>query len=119
MAYIKIDTIQPVYDGMPLTFEAPCDCTATEGLTVGTQNFVFRDVHGNTLTGVGNLFLTGALVKVILDATNGYAYIQNADTNAYLESQLAAKAPAPIVSQTDITAGSTALATGQDYLVYE
>lgn len=28
-------------------------------------------------------------------------------------------APAPIASQTDITAGSTPLATGQDYLVYK
>ena len=33
-------------------------------------------------------------MKAILDVTNGYAYIQNADTNAYLEAQLASKAPA-------------------------
>ena len=91
MAYIKINTNYPVYDGMPLTFEAPCDCTSVEGLTVTYNNestsFVFKDAHGNTLTGVGGLFAKGAYVKVILDTQNGGAYIQNADTNAYLEAK--------------------------------
>ena len=41
------------------------------------------------MTGLGKLFAAGAYVKVILDVTNGYAYIQNADTNAYLEGRLA------------------------------
>ena len=46
------------------------------------------------MTGISGLFEKGAYVKVLLDVTNGYAYIQNADTNAYLEEALNSKAPA-------------------------
>lgn len=87
MAYININTDYPIYDGMQITFKAPCDCDKTEGLRVNSKNFVFKDAHGVTLTGIGNLFSEGAYVKVILDAVNGYAYMQNADTNSYLESK--------------------------------
>lgn len=88
MAYIKIKTPYPAYDGMPLTFVAPCDCTAAEGLTVNSKNYVFKDAHGNTLTGIGNVFSKGAYVKVILDVTNACAYIQNGDNNSYLNGRI-------------------------------
>lgn len=100
MALIKIELDYPLEDGMSLTFKAPCDCTAVTGLkvyypevtdtTVTTVNktFEFRDTHLNSLIGVGNLFLTGATVKVVVDTANGYAFIQNADTNAYLENKI-------------------------------
>lgn len=87
MGYIKINTKHPVYDGAPITFRAPCDCTETEGVSVNSKNFVFKDAHGVALTGMGNLFVKDAVVKVILDVTNSCAYIQNADTNSYLESK--------------------------------
>lgn len=84
MANIKVTSQCTVYDGMPLTFQAPCDCTEVEGLTVygpdGTtsQTFTFRDAQVNDLTGVEGLFSSGAYVRVLLDTTNSYAYIQNA-----------------------------------------
>ena len=96
-ARIVLDT--PIYDGISLTFKAPCDCSAVDGIIVYyrdlteetseqcTATFTFKDAHGNTLTGIGNLFSEGAYVKVILDTNNGYAYIQNADTNGYLEEK--------------------------------
>lgn len=91
MVYIKITSECPLYDGMPVTFKAPCDCTEATGLRVyynGTsQTFTFKDAHGNTLTGIGNLFAQGAYVKVILDTTDGYAFIQNGDTNKYIEDR--------------------------------
>lgn len=87
MGYIKINTKYPVYDGAPITFRAPCDCTAADGISVNSKNFVFKDAHGVALTGMGNLFLKDAVVKVILDVTNSCAYIQNADTNSYLENK--------------------------------
>ncbi len=87
MAYIKINTKYPVYDGAPITFRAPCDCTAAEGLSVNSQNFVFKDAHNVNLKNTGNLFLKDAFVRVILDVTNSVAYLQNADTNSYLESK--------------------------------
>ena len=96
MANIKVELSHEIIDGQPVTFVAPCDCTAITGLTVeypnGSKAFTFKDAHGNTLTGVGNLFTKGAYVKAILDVANGYAYLQNADTNAYLEAQLYNKA---------------------------
>jgi uncharacterized protein YjdB len=49
--------------------------------------FTMKDSHGNTLTGLGNLFTEGAYVHAILDTVNGFAYIQNPDTNGYLESK--------------------------------
>lgn len=93
MAKIKVTSECPLYDGMSITFRAPCDCTAVDGLTVTygetSATFAFRDAHGNDLTGIGNLFAAGAYVKAILDTTSGHAYLQNADTNTYIETSLA------------------------------
>lgn len=94
MATLRVDLMEPLIDGMDIRFKAPCDCTAVESLTVYYRNeadeeksqvFTFRDAHGNDLTGVGNLFTTGAYLKVIVDTANSYAYLQNADTNKYIE----------------------------------
>jgi hypothetical protein len=51
------------------------------------STFVFKDTHGNVLTGIRNLFNGGSYVKVVLDTTTRSAYIQNADTNSYLEGK--------------------------------
>lgn len=94
MARIKIELDSELIDGQPITFAAPCNCDEIEGLIVyhpnGHRSFDFTDAHGNALTGLGNLFARGAYVKAILDVTSGSAYLQNADTNAYLETRLAA-----------------------------
>ena len=99
MAYIKLTLDHPLVDGETLTFKAPCDNTAVTGLKVyyvtltesaetkRSATFTFKDAHGNDLTSVGNLFTSGAYIKAILDTTNGYAYLQNADTNQYLENK--------------------------------
>lgn len=99
MAYIKLTLDHPLVDGESITFKAPCDCTEISGVkiyyvtvtdsvsTEMSKTFVFRDAHGNDLTNSGNLFVNGSYIKIILDVTNGYAYIQNSDTNAYLENK--------------------------------
>lgn len=96
MAQIKIDLPTSLLDGMDIKFKAPCDCTSITGLLIcyptdgdemDSKSFTFRDSHGNDLTGLGNLFSAGSYVKVIVDTENGYAYLQNADTNAYLEGK--------------------------------
>ncbi len=107
MANIKIELGHPIIDGMPLSFRAPCNCNQVTGIKVEWQDgdekhfivFSFADAHGNNLTGLGNLFSTGAMVRVVLDTTNAKAYIQNADTNAYLEGQLGAKVPKPAAAK--------------------
>ena len=101
MANIIVNLNHPIHDGMPLTFRAACHCNEIEGLvvnyvevsedssTAASKTFVFKDAQGNILTGLGNLFSKGAYVRVLLDTENGFAYIQNATTNGYLEKRLA------------------------------
>lgn len=96
MANIRITLNGTLTDGHNVTFKAPCDCSEVEFLNVchvkdGTQAstlFTMKDAHGNNLTGLGNLFVQGAYVKVVLDTQNKFAYLQNAATNGYLESKL-------------------------------
>lgn len=121
MAKVKITLNYQIEDGTNLSFRAPCNCTAVDGLTVTyprvtentavqtTQNFSFKDAHGGVLTGLGNVFSTGALVKVLLDVTTGSAYIQNAGTNSYLENALATKAP--LEHTQDVSHGGTGATT--------
>lgn len=95
MAKIKVTSKCAIYDGMIMTFKAPCDCTVADGINVYVQNekhtFLFRDAHGNDVSGIDDLFTIDTYVTVSLDTTSGYAYLQNADTNAYLEEALAGK----------------------------
>ena len=98
MANIKITLDHEIVDGESVTFKAPCDCTEVTGIKVyyktvtedGTEDanktFTFRDAHCEALTGIGNLFKEGAYLTALLDTTNNYAFIQNADTNKYAES---------------------------------
>lgn len=97
MANIRIDLCGEPTDGQQVTFKAPCDCTAVTGIKAyypnggdekASMTFVMKDAHGNNLNGVGNLFLSGAFVHAILDVTNKFAYLQNADTNQYLEGKI-------------------------------
>lgn len=92
MANIITNVAFPIKDGVSFTFHAPCNCSDVDGLTVqhpeGETRFVFKDAHGNDLTGINNLFAQGSLIKVVLDVTNNAAFLQNADTNGYLERQI-------------------------------
>lgn len=96
MPKIKVVLSKEVIDGQPITFIAPCDCSEATGLKVsypgGTKEFAFKDSHGNNLTGITELFLKDAYVRVIVDTVNGNAFIQNADTNAYIEDTFLKKA---------------------------
>jgi len=96
MAKVKVTSKCAIYDGMIMTFKSPCDCTVVDGINVYFQNekqtFFFRDAHGNDVSEIDDLFKIDTYVTVSLDTTNGYAYLQNADTNAYLEEALAGKA---------------------------
>lgn len=98
MPKIRIDLEATVINGQSLTFKAPADCSDITGLviyypegdTVTSRNFKFADAHGIDVgSGTISLFSANALVKVILDTAHGKAYVQNADTNAYLEDRFA------------------------------
>lgn len=95
MSNIRIDLDATIYDGQTITFKSPCDCSEVTGLkiyypdmTLGgvvSQEFKFADAHGHDVGHVDELFVENVLVKIILDTTTNKAFVQNADTNAYLE----------------------------------
>ena len=98
---IKLSVNFTLADGSEIKFKAPADCSSITGLVISypdnsgntvTSNFVLTDAHGNDVGSINNLFAKNAVVKVILDVTSGQAFVQNADTNAYIEGQLARKA---------------------------
>ena len=94
MANIKVTIDYPIANGLPITFKSPADCSQVTGLTVQytegstskSKTFQFADAHGNNVGDI-DLFASNVLVKVILDVDASKAYVQNADTNAYLESR--------------------------------
>ena len=102
---IKLKVSGKVSTGRLVSFVAPCGSDTAECLTIGSKNYTICNAAGTNVAGT-NAWVSGAIVSVILNVEGAKAYIQNAD-------------PKPIISQTDITAGTTALATGQSYHVYE
>lgn len=120
MANIKVTVDYPIANGLPLTFKSPTDCSQITGLVVcypegstsTSKTFQFADAHGNNVGDI-DLFAANVLVKVILDVDAAKAYVQNADTNAYIEGELAKKAPTSHNhSASNITSGTLPVARG-------
>ena len=97
MANIRVDVNYTIKDGSKIVFRSPVDCSAITGLvvyypaedgTAASREFVLADAHGHDVGDIDHLFAENVIVKVILDVTAGMAYVQNADTNAYLEGRL-------------------------------
>jgi hypothetical protein len=107
-ATIAVDAIvvtigYSVADGSEVKFRAPVDCSEITRLQVqyidenkepASKTFAFADANGNNVSEINNLFSQGSIVKVILDFDvdidgngTGAAFVQNADTNAYLEGR--------------------------------
>lgn len=98
MANIRIDIDSVILDNQTITFKSPADCSDITGLIVyyvdnglsKSQVFQFADAHGNNVGDI-DLFASDVIVKVVLDVEASKAYVQNADTNAYLENRLKGK----------------------------
>ena len=97
---IRVDLNTPIKDGTEVVFRSPVDCSQITGLIVyftdngitASQEFALADAHGNNVGDIDHLFAENVVVKVILDVTKGMAFVQNADTNAYLEGRFDGKA---------------------------
>lgn len=94
MANIRVDVNYAIKDGSEIVFRSPVDCSAITGLVVyyttelgeaASMEFMLSDAHGHNVGDIDHLFSENVVVKVILDVTAGMAYVQNADTNAYIE----------------------------------
>lgn len=93
---IIVDLNYPIKDGTEVVFRSPVDCSQVTGLLVNYQDngpcskeFAFADANGNNVGDIDHLFAEDVPVKVILDITKNMAFVQNADTNAYLEGRFA------------------------------
>ena len=100
MPKIRVDRDLPIINGQSLTFQSPANCSDITGLiiyypegdTTKSKEFKLVDAHGVDVgSGTISLFAANALVKVVLDINQSKAFVQNADTNAYLEGKLAEK----------------------------
>ena len=87
---IRVDLTTPITDGTEVVFRSPVDCSQITGLIVyydgGSKEFAFADAHGKNVGDIDHLFAENVVVKAILDVTYAKAYVQNADTNGYIES---------------------------------
>ena len=121
MSNIRVDVSYTIQDGSELVFRSPVDCSAITGMLVyypgsdgniTSKVFAFADAHGNNVGDIDHLFAENVVVKVILDVTTGMAFVQNADTNAYLEKALSEKAPATHLKDKSNPHGVTASQVG-------
>ena len=135
---------RPAVNGEELTIQAPCDCSAVEGVQINNVVFPFYDAAGNSIVDIRNKFSTGSLIRVMIDTVNARAYILNSAcstpaahkhnasdvTAGTFGGQVTANAEAVadisvsqvrniMASMTDLTAGTSSLTSGNMYLVYE
>lgn len=98
---IRVDLNTPIKDGTEVVFRSPVDCSQITGLIVyykedgitASKEFAFADAHGTNVGDIDHLFAENVVVKVILDLSTNMAFVQNADTNAYLEGRFADVTP--------------------------
>ena len=101
---IIIDVSHKIANGDEIKFKSPVDCSEVTRLKITyineadkseTKLFAFADANGNDIGEVDNLFAKDSIVKVLLDfdkkiaGVDGAAFVQNADTNDYLENKFA------------------------------
>ncbi len=89
---IRVDLNTPIKDGTEVVFRSPVDCSQITGLIVyyngESTEFALADAHGNNVGDIDHLFAEDVVIKVILDLSKSMAFVQNADTNAYLEQRI-------------------------------
>ena len=97
MANIRVNLDYTIYDGAQVSFKSPADCSLVTGLIIyypdankneQSKEFKFADANAKDISDLNNVFGKNAIVKVILDVSSSKAFIQNANTNAYLEGEL-------------------------------
>jgi len=128
MPNIRIDLNHAPLDGETVSFKAPCNASDITGMVIYYQNdagtqasreFTLNDANGGDIGLIDNIFAEGAIVKVILDTDANNAFVQNPDTNTYLEGELAKKySPDNKPSPSDIGAAPSGFGLGgaPDYI---
>lgn len=87
MSKIKLILPDSPVTGQQISFIAPCNSDTTTCFTINDVDYIICDAAGNNLAGVAGMWVTNAFVSVIVDVDSAKAYIQNANTNKYIEEK--------------------------------
>lgn len=74
-------------NGKQISFVAPCSSLDAECMVLDNVEYAFVDAASETVAGSVYAWDKGAVVSVILNTVEGKAYVQNANTNVYLEGK--------------------------------
>ena len=99
MGKIKVNLNYPLANGKQISFYTPCESEDTQGLIINDVEYALVDADGASVVDTPNLWNRGALMSVIVDTVNMRAYIQNANSNSYLEKEIRSKADAADLEQ--------------------
>lgn len=77
MAKLKLNVPDAIATGKMVSFIAPCNCDAITCLQINGADYAIVDASGQDVLPVGNVWESGALITVSLDAESNKAYIQN------------------------------------------
>lgn len=75
--------------GKQVTFESPCNSGGLTAVVVDGVSYDLVGALGDALA--DNSFNSGAMISVIFNVEKFKAYVQNADTNTYLENKFNGK----------------------------
>lgn len=87
MSKIKVNLPVSPVNGKQISFIAPCSSADTECLLIDDVEYAVVDSDGVSVAGLENVWNSGAIVAAILNVDTHTAYIQNANTNTYLEGR--------------------------------
>lgn len=87
MSKIKVNLGYAPVNGKQISFIAPCGSVDTECLVIEDVEYAVVDADGVSVAGLQNVWNSGAMVSAILNTATHTAFIQNANTNAYLEGK--------------------------------
>lgn len=74
-------------NGKQISFVAPCSSLDAECMVLNGTEYAFVDAAAETIAGSVYAWEKGAVVSIILDTIESKAYVQNANTNVYLEGK--------------------------------
>jgi hypothetical protein len=91
MSKIKVNLPCYPVNGKQVSFISPCSSINTECLIVNDVEYSVVDADGVSVAGLKNVWNAGAMVSAILNVDTRTAFIQNANTNTYIEGQFQAQ----------------------------
>ena len=87
MSKIKVNLPDYPVNGKQISFIAPCASSYTECFIINDVMYSVVDADGVSVAGIPNVWNSGAMVSAILNVDTKTAFIQNANTNTYMEGQ--------------------------------